>query len=339
VKSTLLEVRGLTTSFPLSDGRRAPVVDDVSLSIGRAEVLALVGESGCGKSVTALSILRLIPSPGRIQSGKVLLEGRDLMKLSVPEIRRVRGHAISMIFQEPMTSLNPVVTAGSQVEEAIRLHEPVSRAAARSRALDLFKQVGIPDPEERLDTYPHQLSGGLKQRVMIAMALATHPKLLIADEPTTALDVTIQAQILRLLHELREKLQTAILLITHDFGVVNALADRISVMYAGRIIETGTRLEILSAPRHPYTQGLLRSMPALARRGERLSEIAGVVPSPADWPKGCRFCTRCPRAFEPCPSIVPEVTSLGETHTVYCHAVKRDIERATPPESTALANG
>ncbi len=318
--SALLEVKGLTTSFPSERGR-VPVVDDVSFSIGAGEVLALVGESGCGKSVTAFSVLRLIPKPGQIDGGVVRFGDRDLRTLSVPEMRSVRGHQISMIFQEPMTSLNPVQRVGAQLVEAVLLHERVSKLAARERAFELFKKVGIPDARERLDAFPHQLSGGLKQRVMIAMALSTRPKLLIADEPTTALDVTIQAQILQLLRELQRDFGSSILLITHDLGVVNELADRIAVMYAGRIIEQGLREEVLSAPRHPYTQGLLRSIPALAKRGERLTEIPGVVPRPSNWPKGCRFCTRCPRVFEPCPELVPGVTTLSETHSANCHAV------------------
>jgi len=318
--SALLEVKGLTTTFPSERGP-IPVVDDVSFTIGAGEVLALVGESGCGKSMTAFSLLRLVPKPGEIAHGAVLFQGRDLRSLSVPEMRHVRGHQISMIFQEPMTSLNPVQRVGGQVMEAITLHERVGKAAARDRALELFKKVGIPDARERLDAFPHQLSGGLKQRVMIAMALSTRPKLLIADEPTTALDVTIQAQILQLLRELQRDFGSSILLITHDLGVVNELADRIAVMYAGRVIETGLREEVLSAPRHPYTQGLLRSIPALAKRGERLNEIPGVVPRPSEWPAGCRFCTRCPRAFEPCPKRAPGPTQLSDTHVAYCHAV------------------
>jgi peptide/nickel transport system ATP-binding protein len=319
--SALLDVSGLTTSFPSERGR-VPVVDDVSFSIAAGEVLALVGESGCGKSVTAFSVLRLIPKPGLIERGAIAFQGRDLRSLSVPEMRSVRGHEIAMIFQEPMTSLNPVIRVGAQVMEAILLHESVTKAAARDRCFELFKKVGIPDARDRLDAYPHQLSGGLKQRVMIAMALATRPKLLIADEPTTALDVTIQAQILQLLRELQRDFGSSILLITHDLGVVNELADRIAVMYAGRIIEHGQRAEVLSAPRHPYTQGLLRSIPALAKRGERLTEIPGVVPRPANWPKGCRFCTRCPRVFEPCAEIVPGETRISVTHTAACHAVE-----------------
>jgi peptide/nickel transport system ATP-binding protein len=324
--SALLEVRELTTSFPAGSGR-APVVDAVSFSIEKGEVVALVGESGCGKSQTALSILRLVPKPGRIDGGEVRLAGQDISRLSVPEMRRVRGHRISMIFQEPMTSLNPVVGVGDQVSEAILLHERVSAKAARARALELFKRVGIPDPAARLDAYPHQLSGGLKQRVMIAMALSTRPEVLIADEPTTALDVTIQAQILELLRELSRDYDTSILLITHDLGVVNELANRILVMYAGRIVEQGSRHDVLARARHPYTLGLLASMPARARRGERLSEIAGVVPPLATWPPGCRFCTRCPRVLEQCASVWPEALALGGEHLVHCHAVEKDLER------------
>jgi peptide/nickel transport system ATP-binding protein len=323
--SSLLEVSDLRVTFPMEQGR-VPVVDGISFSIKEGEVLALVGESGCGKSITALSMLRLVPKPGRVESGSIRLAGQDLMSLDVAAMRDVRGRDASMIFQEPMTSLNPVVTVGDQVVEAILLHEKVSKHAARERTFELFRRVGIPDTRARLDAYPHQLSGGLKQRVMIAMALATRPKLLIADEPTTALDVTIQAQIISLLVELQEDTKTAILLITHDLGVVNELADRIVVMYAGRVAETGTRLEILRGARHPYTQGLLSSMPALATRGEKLTEIPGVVPPPSQWPKGCRFCTRCPRVFEPCPDIQPKATVISATQTVYCHAVERDLE-------------
>ncbi|HME69828.1 MAG TPA: ABC transporter ATP-binding protein [Myxococcota bacterium] len=331
---TVLDVRDLVTSFP-GPNRRIAVVDGVDLTISRGETLALVGESGCGKSLTALSILRLVPKPGRIDRGTVRLGGRDLRALPVAELRRVRGHEISMIFQEPMTSLNPVVTVGKQVIEAIRLHERVSSALARRRALALFEQVGIPDPASRLDAFPHQLSGGMKQRVMIAMALAARPSVLIADEPTTALDVTIQGQILDLLREVRDLLGTAILLITHDLGIVNELADRVAVMYAGRLVEVGMRTDILSAPRHPYTQGLLRSMPARARRGERLTEIAGVVPPPGQWPTGCRFAPRCTRAFDPCARIDPGPTRLSANHTAWCHAVAR--EEGSPPAGGAPA--
>jgi oligopeptide/dipeptide ABC transporter ATP-binding protein len=257
----------------------------------------------------------------------VVLGGKEISSLPIPAMRRVRGHEIAMIFQEPMTSLNPVVRVGAQVVEAIRLHERVSHAAARARALDLFKKVQIPDAASRLDAYPHELSGGLKQRVMIAMALATRPRLLVADEPTTALDVTIQAQIVELLRELQKEMRTSILLITHDFGVVNELADHIGVMYAGRIVETGPRVALLDNPRHPYTQGLLASMPARASRGQRLHEIPGVVPPLSQWPPGCRFCTRCPRVLPECAPVWPAQLDLEAGHSVHCHAVAKDLGR------------
>jgi len=319
----VLEVEGLTTRFPgTADG--VPIVDGSSFAIARGEVLALVGESGCGKSMTALSIMRLVPKPGRVTGGSVRLQGESLLEKSVTEMRQVRGGRIAMIFQEPMTSLNPVVRVGNQVVEAIRLHDRVSRRDALQRCRELFVSVGIPDPDERLYAHPHQLSGGLKQRVMIAMALSTRPSLLIADEPTTALDVTIQAQIIRLLRELQSERSMSILLITHDLGIVNELADRVAVMYAGRIVEGGARLDILAAPRHPYTQGLLRSMPSLAPHGERLPEIAGVVPSPSEWPAGCRFSTRCEQRFEPCGEQVPSFTQLADGHIAACHALSED---------------
>jgi peptide/nickel transport system ATP-binding protein len=321
VSQRILEVRELVTSFP-ANGSRAAVVDGVSLHVDAGEVLALVGESGCGKSITALSVMRLVPRPGRVSSGSIELCGRDVLALSVGEMRSVRGALAAMIFQEPMTSLNPVQCVGRQVMEAILLHERISAGEARRRTVELFDRVGIPDPEDRVDAYPHQLSGGLKQRVMIAMALSLKPRLLIADEPTTALDVTIQAQILDLLRELREQFGTAILLITHDLGVVNELSDRIAVMYAGRIAEQGTRLEVLAGARHPYTTGLLASIPARAHHGDDLAEIAGVVPSPGSWPAGCRFATRCARRIERCPQAPPpEWTRLSPTHRVACHVV------------------
>jgi oligopeptide/dipeptide ABC transporter ATP-binding protein len=321
--TAVLEVQDLAVSFP-QEGGRACVVDGIQLEIGSGEVVALVGESGCGKSMTALAILRLVPRPGRVERGSIRLEGRDLLSLPVTQMRALRGGHAAMIFQEPMTSLNPVMNAGSQVVEAIRLHERVSASGAKRRALELFEQVGIPDPEARFDAYPHQLSGGMKQRVMIAMALAMRPRLLIADEPTTALDVTIQAQILDLMRQLRAELGTAILLITHDLGVVNELADRVSVMYAGRLAEEGEREEILGAPRHPYTQGLLRSMPARARHAERLAEIPGIVPSVGEWPSGCRFRTRCERAFDLCAEADPGPVRLRASQTAFCHAVARE---------------
>ena len=316
----LLEVRDLRTAFPSKDGM-TPVVDGVSFDLERGKVLALVGESGSGKSMTALSTLRLVRKPGRVTSGSVKLDGEELLSLPVTEMRRIRGGRIGMIFQEPMTCLNPVVRVGAQVAEAILLHESMSKADARSRARELFVEVGIPDPEERLDAYPHHLSGGLKQRVMIAMALSTRPEILTADEPTTALDVTVQAQILDLLRDLQQKRNAAILLITHDLGIVNELADRVAVMYAGRLVEMADRVSLLSDPLHPYTQGLLRSIPALSAPGEPLPEIPGVVPSPDQWPAGCRFSTRCPKRFEPCADQFPAESNPGVGRRVWCHAV------------------
>ena len=323
MSGALLEVEGLVTTFP--SGRvRARVVDQVDLSLRAGEVLSLVGESGCGKSVTALSVLRLVQRPGRIEAGSIRLEGRELLTLPVPEMRRIRGRAISMIFQEPMTSLNPVQRVGNQVVEALRLHTELSRPAALRRAVELFEAVRIPDPAQRIRAYPHQLSGGMKQRVMIAMALAARPQLLIADEPTTALDVTIQAEILSLLRQLREERNTAILLITHDLGVVNEVADRVAVMYAGRIVETGSRGALLSAPRHPYTRGLLRAIPARAQRGAALAEIPGVVPSPTATPRGCRFADRCESVLPRCREDVPGPVAVGDAHWAHCHAVAEE---------------
>ena len=308
--SALLEVEGLTTTFP-AGSERVPVLRDISFQLHAGRCLALVGESGSGKSMTALSILRLVPRPGRVEAGSVRLDGRELTKLSVPDMRRVRGREVAMIFQEPMTSLNPVVSVGQQVVEAIELHEKVSQKAARERTLDLFRRVGIPDPEARFHAFPHQLSGGLKQRVMIAMALSVRPRVLLADEPTTALDVTVQAQILELLRELQAESGAAILLITHDFGVVNQLADDIAVMYAGRIVETGQRADVLRGALHPYTQGLLRALPGRAQSGERLLEIPGRMPSPKDVPAGCPFAPRCPEATPACPAWSPRFTEVG----------------------------
>ncbi len=319
-----LEVEGLVVSFPGERGR-TPVVDRVDLELDAGETLALVGESGCGKSVTALSLLRLVPKPGRIDAGSIRIGGQDVRALPIDALRRLRGRQAAMIFQEPTTSLNPVLTAGAQVVEAIRLHERVSGAEARRRAALLFERVGIPDPEARLDAYPHQLSGGMKQRVMIAIALAARPRLLIADEPTTALDVTIQAQILELLRQLRRDTGMAMLLITHDLGIVNEVAERVAVMYAGRLVEQGSRLAVLGAARHPYTQGLLRSIPARAPRGVRLLEIAGSVPSAGAWPSGCRFHPRCPRVFDPCAQQDPGWSALAEGQRARCHAVAREL--------------
>lgn len=306
----VLEIDGLTTSFPI-EGRDVPIVDGVSFTLRPGKCLALVGESGCGKSMTALSLLRLVPRPGKITGGEVRLDGHNILHKSIPQMRDLRGHEISMIFQEPMTSLNPVVRVGDQVVEALRLHERVSKRAARERGIALFKRVGIPDPEARFDTFPHQMSGGLKQRVMIAMALVTKPRVLLADEPTTALDVTIQAQIIELMRELQRDFETAILLITHDLGVVNQIADEIAVMYAGRIVEQGSRTSVLKSPLHPYTQGLIGALPGRVEPGEPLHEIEGAVPSPKNWPTGCRFRARCPEANEKCGGAPPELLSIS----------------------------
>ena len=320
----LLTIEQLAISFPSESGR-TPVVDRVGVSIVAGETLALVGESGCGKSMTALAIMRLVPRPGRIEpTSRMRFEDQDLMSLSVPQMRALRGSKIGMIFQEPMTSLNPVTRVGDQVIEAIRLHANVSHAEARRRVLKQFAQVGIPSPEMRFDAYPHQLSGGLKQRVMIAMAMAMQPRLLIADEPTTALDATIRAQILDLIRTLAANTGTAVLLITHDFGVVNEVADRVAVMYAGQIVEEGTRTELLSRPRHPYTQGLLKSIPTPQARGHRLNEIAGAVPRPGQWPAACRFHTRCPHVFDRCRSETPGRTSVSPTQSAWCHLVAQE---------------
>ena len=323
----LLALDNLSVTFPGGYEReRVPAVDGLSLNIEPGQTLALVGESGCGKSMTALAIMRLIAKPGRIEAGShITFEGEDLLSASVPRMRALRGASIAMIFQEPMASLNPVQKVGDQVIEAIRLHERITLRAARARAGELFERVGIPGARDRLSAYPHQLSGGLRQRVMIAMMIALRPKLLIADEPTTALDVTVQAQILGLLREIQQELGTAILLITHDFGIVNELADRLAVMYAGRIAEEGTRREILGDARHPYTQGLMRSIPSAHRRGQPLQEIAGTVPAPGAWPAGCRFTSRCPRAYAPCQDEPPPTAVIRPGHVVRCHAVTSDL--------------
>ncbi len=301
--ANLLEVNDLQTHFPTRAGL-VRAVDGVSFHLDRGELLGLVGESGCGKSITALSIMRLIAPPGKIVGGEISFDGKNLLKLSDREMRAIRGDDIAMIFQDPMTSLNPVFTVGEQIAEALRLHRKLSRKAAREAAIEAMREVSIPDPARRIKDYPHQLSGGMRQRVMIAMALACDPKLLIADEPTTALDVTIQAQILELLDELRKNRELAVLLITHDLGVVAEVADRVAVMYTGRIVEESPVEELFARPRHPYTEGLLRSVPKLtaasAAKAERLETIEGTVPSPTDLPPGCHFAPRCPYRMPRC---------------------------------------
>ena len=300
---SLLEVNNLQTQFPTRGGL-VRAVDGVTFHLDSGELLGLVGESGCGKSITALSIMRLIARPGKIVGGEITFDGKQLLQLSDAEMRQIRGDDIAMIFQDPMTSLNPVFTVGEQIAEALRLHRKLSRKAARAAAIEAMKEVSIPDPARRVDDYPHQLSGGMRQRVMIAMALACDPKLLIADEPTTALDVTIQAQILELLDELRKNRELAVLLITHDLGVVAEVADRVAVMYTGRIVEESPVDELFARPRHPYTEGLLRSVPKLTSaavaKQQRLETIEGTVPSPTDLPPGCHFAPRCPHVMPRC---------------------------------------
>ncbi len=314
----LLEVQGLKTYFYTEDGV-VPAVDGVDFSIDRGETLGIVGESGCGKSVTSLSIMRLIPDPpGKIVDGEIFFEGSDLLKKTEAEMRKIRGNDISMIFLEPMTSLNPVFTIGNQIIEAIVLHQNLDKGAAREKAIEMLRLVGIPSPEKRVDEYPHQLSGGMRQRVMIAMALSCNPKLLIADEPTTALDVTIQAQILDLMRHLRDEFGTSIMLITHDLGVIAELAERVVVMYAGKIVERADVKLLFGDPMHPYTLGLLGSIPKLTEQQSRLQVIDGVVPDPAFMPQGCRFHPRCKEVQEICRVEEPELVKRTPGHEVAC---------------------
>lgn len=328
----LLEVRDLRTYFHTQDGI-VKAVDGVSFYVNRGETLGIVGESGCGKSVTSLSIMRLIPSPpGKIVGGQILFDGEDLLQASEEEMRRIRGNRIAMIFQDPMTSLNPVLTVGRQITESLELHLKLSKKEARDRAIELLDMVGIPSASKRLDNYPHQFSGGMRQRVMIAMALSCNPELLIADEPTTALDVTIQAQILELINRLREELETAVILITHDLGVVAGMTDRVTVMYAGKVVEEGPTSEIFANPRMPYTIGLLRSIPRLdEERGRRLTPIRGLPPNLIDLPPICPFSPRCDYAREECLASVPELRSVGTDHRAACHF---DITLETPVPRT-----
>jgi len=317
----LLDVSHLSTHFHSREGV-FKAVDDISFQVRRGETLCIVGESGCGKSVTSLSIMGLVPQPpGEIAGGSIHFEGRDLLTLSKREMRNVRGRDISMIFQEPMTSLNPVHTIGAQIVEGIHMHEKVSASAAWDRAVDMLDRVGIPSPQQRAQEYPHQLSGGMRQRAMIAIALACSPKLLIADEPTTALDVTIQAQILDLLRELQESTGTAIVLITHDLGVVAEIADRVVVMYAGNVVETATAADLFGNPHHPYTLGLLGSVPKLHVDEDRLTTIEGTVPNPYSMPSGCKFNPRCPFADAHCRSEAPALQEAAATHLAACWKV------------------
>ena len=318
VGDVLLDVRDLRTYFHVMDGT-VRAVDGVSFSLRRGGRLALVGESGCGKSVTALSIMKLIQTPpGEFAGGEILFEGRDLLKASAREMRKVRGGEIAMIFQEPMTSLNPVMTVGDQISEAVLLHQGVNRKNAEQIALQSLVDVGVPDPKRRLRQYPFELSGGMRQRVMIAMALSCNPKLIIADEPTTALDVTIQRQILELIKTIQEKTGTALLLITHDLGVVAETVDDVAVMYAGRVVETGTVDEVLLNPAMPYTRGLLESIPSQGKKGQRLSAIKGVVPNPFRMPKGCKFEPRCPYSWQAGAEEEPPLIEIGPDRTSRC---------------------
>jgi peptide/nickel transport system ATP-binding protein len=335
----LLRIEDLRTAFDTDEGR-VVAVDGVTLEVHAGKTLGLVGESGCGKSVTALSVMRLIPDPpGRILSGRILFHGEDLAALAEPAMRKIRGNRIAMIFQEPMTSLNPVYTVGEQVAEAIRLHQGASRREARERAVEMFRKVGIPSPETRVDGYPHQMSGGMRQRVMIAMALACDPELLIADEPTTALDVTIQAQILDLIARLQEERHMAVLLITHDLGVVAETCDEVAVMYAGKVVEQSSAQALFARPRHPYTAGLMRSVPTYRQAGEgahgraRLHAIRGVVPSLLDLPRGCRFRDRCDRAVDRCAQEEPALDDQAPGHAAACFNPEPGENRGHEPIS------
>jgi len=346
-QAALLTVSDLRTYFYTSAGV-ARAVDGVSFTIGAGETLGIVGESGCGKSVTALSILRLVQRPGRIEPGsRIMFENQDLLQLDDAGIRRVRGNRIAMIFQEPMTALNPVFTVGDQIAEVARVHASASRRAAWDRAVEMLTMVGIPAPAERASQYPHQLSGGMRQRVLIAMALIMNPALVIADEPTTALDVTIQAQILELLADLQQRLGTSIAMITHDLGVIAEVASRVVVMYGGEVVEEARVETLFTEPHHPYTEGLLHAMPRVGRRRERLAVIPGSVPPPTAWPTGCRFRDRCSYAWDRCAREHPPLYQIGVGHVSRCHladeperrAAARATTRSSPAGTVAAPGG
>jgi oligopeptide/dipeptide ABC transporter ATP-binding protein len=335
----LLSIRNLRTWFYTEAGV-ARAVDGVSFDIGAGETLGLVGESGSGKSVTALSILRLIQPPGRIESGSVIeFEGKDIVTLGDDEIRDIRGNRISMIFQEPMSALNPVFTVGDQVAEVARVHGGMSRRDAWDRAVEMLALTGIPDADSRAKQYPHQLSGGMRQRVLIAMALMMKPALVIADEPTTALDVTIQAQILDLLVDLQKKIGTSILMITHDLGVIAETASRVIVMYAGEVVEQAEVDELFAKPQHPYTEGLMHSMPHIGHDQERLNVIPGTVPAPTEWPAGCRFRDRCPYSWDRCASEHPPLYQIGTGHVSRCHLAVEPERRNHPHPPVVVEAG
>ena len=337
----LLEVKNLRTSFQSEDGL-VRAVDGVDFHVFRGEVLGLVGESGCGKSVTALSIMRLLSPPGKVESGEIYFEGKNLLKLSERQMIKIRGDRISMIFQQPQSSLNPVFMSGDQVAEVMRIHNKLEKSAAWSKAVELFRLVGIPDAEKRAKSYPHELSGGMAQRVMIAMALALRPALLIADEPTTALDVTIQAQILDLMRNLRQEVGASVILITHDLGVIAELAERVAVMYAGQIVEETDVTAIFDEPLHPYTQGLIGSIPILSKTVERLEVIPGSVPNLINLPPGCRFSPRC-KAREKygltiCDQMIPQLVEIKKDHQVRCWLFQNNIT-TLPPWQKLLQTG
>ncbi|WP_027632949.1 ABC transporter ATP-binding protein [Clostridium hydrogeniformans] len=325
MKKTLVEFKNLKTYFYTEEGV-VKAVDDVSFKINQGETIGIVGESGCGKSVTAMSLMRLIPNPpGKIVGGDIIFENESLLSLSEEKMREIRGNKISVIFQEPMTSLNPVYTVGYQISEAIILHQKLSKAEARNKAIEMIKLVGIPRSEEIVDAYPHELSGGMRQRIMIAMALSCNPKLLVADEPTTALDVTIQAQILDLMRSLKEEFNTSIMLITHDLGVVAEMCDHVVVMYAGKIVEEGEVKELFKNPLHPYTKGLLNSKPSLTgKNNNKLYSIPGQVPNPVNMPNHCYFYDRCEYASEECKKGIPNLKNIKEDHRVACILYKEE---------------
>jgi oligopeptide/dipeptide ABC transporter ATP-binding protein len=328
----LLQIENLRTFF-YGEAGVARAVDGVTFSVGTGETIGLVGESGCGKSVTALSVLRLVRPPGRVEPGsRILFEGRDLVTLDERALREVRGARIAMVFQEPMTALNPVFTVGEQIAEVVRIHSKTSRRDAWQRAVEMLHIVGIPAPAERAKEYPHQLSGGMRQRVVIAMALVMNPALVIADEPTTALDVTIQAQIIELLQQLQQRFGMSILLITHDLGVVAETVSRVLVMYGGEIVEEAPVKTLYAEAHHPYTEGLLSAMPRLGQSRERLQTIPGTVPPPTRWPSGCRFHDRCPYAWERCTTEHPPLYQIGASHVSRCHLAEEPERRAHPHE-------